>query len=169
MATFQIRPTNDLREVAKELRTIADGKALRKELTGGIRDVLRPVARQAQAAFRALPDGPTRKTRARAGLGELTTLLAKATRLEVRTSGKLAGVRVRVDGRRMPSGMKALPGYAEGERARWRHPVFGDRETWATQQAFPTFYRTVEPHRDEVSRAIDRVLEDVKRKIEAQR
>ena len=169
MANFEIRPTSDLREVAKALRTVADGKALRKELTGGIRGILRPVVRQAQSAFRGLPDGPSRKSRERATLGELTTLLAKATRLEVRTSGKLAGVRIRVDGRKMPSGMRGLPAYAEGERGSWRHPVFGDRETWAQQPSFPTFYRTVEPHADEVSRAIDRVLEDVKRKIEAQR
>lgn len=166
MATFQIRPTNDLREVAKELRAVADGKALRKELTGGMRDVLRPVLGQARAAWRAVASGDARKTGGRA---DLRTLLAKATRMEVRTSGKQAGVRLRVDGRKMPDGLKALPGYAEGERTRWRHPVFGNRETWVTQQAFPTFYRTVEPHRDDVSRAIDQVLADVKAKIERQR
>ena len=175
MANFEIRPTNDLREVAKELRTVADGKTLRKELTGGIRDAVRPVVRLAQAAYRAIPDGPARPSRSRAEQGDLTSLLAKATRMEVRTSGKLAGVRVRVDGRKMPSGMRSLPGLAEGEggvdkrAGRWRHPVFGDRDTWVQQPTFPTFYRTVEPHRVWVSRAIDRVLEDVKRKIEAQR
>jgi hypothetical protein len=154
---FEIRPTNDLRQVAKELKTVADGKALRKELTGGIRDALRPIARRAQAAYRTGNPGRMRQQ------------LARATRLEVRTAGKLAGARIRVDGRKMPDGMKALPGYVEGERARWRHPVFGNRDEWAAQKANPTFYPTVEPHRDSVGRAIDHVLEDVKQKIERQR
>jgi hypothetical protein len=47
--------------------------------------------------------------------------------------------------------------------------VFGDTDTWVSQAAFPTFYETVEPHRADVGRAIDEVLEDVKRRIEAQR
>jgi hypothetical protein len=169
MPGVSIRPTNDLREVAKELREVADGKQLRRELTGGIRDALRPVVRLAQAAWRAAPEGDATKSRERAAQGDLRVLLAKATRLEVRTSGRMAGARIRVDGRKMPGGMRALPGYAEGERPRWRHPVFGDTDTWVSQAAFPTFYRTVEPHRDNVGRAIDDVLEDVKRKIEAQR
>jgi hypothetical protein len=130
-----------------------------------MRDALRPVVRKAQAAWRAVPPGEATKSRERAALGDLRALLAKATRLEVRTSGRMAGVRIRVDGRKMPSGMRALPGYAEGERPRWRHPVFGDPDTWVSQPSFPT----VEPHRDNVGRAIDDVLEDVKRKIEAQR
>lgn len=154
MPRLEIRPTADLKQIAKELRQVADGKQLRKELTGGIRDALRPVVRQAKAAR---------------GGGPLRARLARVIRLEVRTSGKLAGARIRMDGRKMPDGMKSLPGYVEGEKTRWRHPVFGDRETWVAQAAFPVFYRTVEPHRDEVSRAIDGVLEDVKAKLEARR
>jgi hypothetical protein len=166
MATFQIRPTNDLREVAKELRTVADGKQLRKELTGGIRGVLRPLVPVVRAAYRGLPSGDRRKAGQRA---DLRVLLAKSVRVEVRTGGKLAGARIRADGRRMPDGMKALPAYVEGERPRWRHPLFGNRERWYDQRPSPVFYRTLEPHADNAGRAIDQVLNEVKRKLEAQR
>lgn len=171
--SITIRDAGDLRRIASELRQVAGGKELRKELTGGIRNALKPVAAKAKAAYKGLPEGRSRGSRSREELGDLKDLLAKAVRLEVRTSGRQAGVRIRVDGRRMPSGLKSLPRLAEGEGhavdsrgGRWRHPVFGDRETWVQQPTFPVFYRTVEPHRDEVGRAIDEVLDAVKRKLE---
>jgi hypothetical protein len=166
MANFEIRPTNDLREVAKELRTVADGKALRKQLTGGIRGVLRPLVPVVRAAYLAGPSGRGNATRQGGGLRRQ---LARSVRVEVRTGGKFAGARIRADGRRMPDGMKALPAYWEGERGRWRHPVFGNRDNWVAQAPHPTFYRTLEPHTDSAGHAIDRVLYDVKQKIEAQR
>lgn len=172
---FEIRPTDDLRQVVKELKEVADGKELKRELTAGIRASLRPIVAKARAAYRAIPEGPSKPSKSRAEKGDLTELLAKAVRLQVLTSGRRAGARIMVDARKMPDGMRSLPGLAEGEggvdrrAGRWRHPVFGNREVWVQQPSFPTFYRTVEPYRDEVQHAIDQVLNDVKRKLEAQR
>lgn len=161
-----IRETGDLKRLAKDLRGVANGKELRKELTGGIRDVLRPLVPQVRAAYRGLPSGGMRKSGSRA---DLRVLLAKSVRVEVRTSGRMAGARIRADGRRMPDQMKSLPAYVEGEKPRWRHPVFGDRAVWATQAPSPIFYSTLEPHTDQATRAVNKVLDDVKRKLEAGR
>jgi len=182
-----IRDAGDLKRITKQLRQVADGKELRKELTRGIRDALRPLVPQVRAAYLAGPSKGTRKTPSRRRQPNLRTLLAKAVRVEVRTSGRMAGARIRTDGRKMPSGMKALPRYWEGPehfgwRGRWRHPVFPDagprhrftdrtrafatEASWVQQESHPTFYRTVEPHEAQVRRAVDEVFERVRRKLE---
>jgi hypothetical protein len=168
----EIRDASDLKALAKQLREVEDGKALRKELTSGIRAVLRPLVPQVRAAYRANPRHRGGRSRDRAQHGDLRDLLAKATRIEValatrsRAKGQEAGARIRVDGRRMPDGMKALPAYYEGEKPRWRAPLFGDRDRWFQYQSRPTFYRVVTPHTDEAGRAIDKVLDDVRKKLE---
>jgi hypothetical protein len=163
----ELRDTGDLKAVVRALRQQADGKQLRRELGQGLREILRPFVPKVQAAYRAAPSKGRRKSRSRARLPDLRQLLAKATRVEVRTSGKLAGARIRVDGRKMPSGFRALPHYHEGTRPRWRHPTFGDREVWVGQESHPTFYRTVQPNetaaRAEVERVVGRIFEKIER------
>jgi hypothetical protein len=158
-----IGDSDDLRRLNKQLHQQADGKELRKELNAAFRAVMNPIRDQVKAAYLAAP--AYRGRRFRQG-PPLRTLLAKATRTEIRTAGKMAGIRVRVDGRKMPSGMKSLPAYYEGYKRPWRHPVHGDRETWRAQPARPTFDRTVEPHEDEAGRAIEQAIEQVRRKLE---
>jgi hypothetical protein len=165
---IELADTGDLKRLAKALRKHADGKALRKELTGELREVLRPIRDEVKAAYLARPGHMGPYTRTRARQPPLRTLLAKATRLEVRTSGKLAGARVRVDGRKMPNRMKALPAYYEGTKPRWRHPVHGPHasKTWVAQQSHPTFYPTVRPSEAEARRKIEAVVGRVFDKIE---
>jgi hypothetical protein len=158
-----IRDASDLKALNRQLGQVANGRELRKELTGGIRDVLRPVVGEVKAAYRA---GPSKQGGARRKGGSLRGHLARATRMEVRTSGRLAGVRIRVDGRKMPAGMRSLPKYYEGEKRPWRWPVAGNRDVWAQGRARPTFYPTVRPHEDDARRAVDRVLGQVRRKLE---
>lgn len=171
-----IRDAGDLKRINKQLRQVADGKQLRKELTGGMHKAVRPVVPQVKAAYLASPSkGHATSSRARRAQPSLRSLLAKATRAEVRLTGRQAGVRVRVDGRKMPPGMKALPRYWEGSKRPWRHPVFGFRgglaviNRWVTQPARPTFDRVVEPYAVPVRAEVDRVFERVKRKLEAGR
>jgi hypothetical protein len=153
----------DLKRLAKDLRKHADGKELRKELTGGFRGVLNPVRDQVKAAYLAQPASAGSHPTGRA---DLRVLLAKATRTEVRTSGRQAGARVRVDGRKMPNRMKSLPAYREGYKRPWRHPVYGRRESWVAQPARPLFDRITQGHADEGLAAVNRVLDDVRRKLE---
>lgn len=164
-----IRDSGDLKRLNKQLRQQADGRQLGKELSAGLRDVLRPLVPIVRAAYLAAPGYKGRKGRSRRGQPDLRKLLAKSVRVEVRRSGKQAGARLRVDGRRMPDGMKAIPGYWEGTRPRWRHPTFGNRDNWVAQQGHPVFDRTVEPHRHDADRAVAEVLERTRRKLEAGR
>jgi hypothetical protein len=152
----------DLKRLNRQFRDLEDGKELRKELTGGFRGVLNPIRDQVKAAYRSAPSGGRR---GRAG-PSLRSLLAKATRVEVRTTGRLAGARIRVDGRKMPNQMKSIPAYWEGYKPRWRWPIYGNRQNWAQGRARPTFDRTVEPHTDDARRAAERVLDGVRHKLE---
>jgi hypothetical protein len=159
---FELRDSGDLKRLAKVLRQHANGREVRKELTDGLRGVLRPIVPQIKAAYLS---GPSGRGKARRKGGSLRSQLARTVRLEVRTSGKLAGARIRADGRRMPSGMRALPKAYEGVK-RFRHPVFGNREVWVAQQSHPTFFPAVQPSEAQARQAIDEVVAGVFRKIE---
>lgn len=169
----QLRDTGDLKAVARALRQHADGKALKRELTRGLREVLRPFVPQVRAAYRARPGYQGRRSRSRAQQPPLRRLMAAVTRVEVRTAGKLAGARLRVDGRKMPSGMRALPKAYEGPAAYrgrpWRHPVFGDRTRWVAQPSRPTFYPTVRPSEAAARAAVERVVAGIFDRIERAR
>lgn len=164
-----IRDAGDLRAVGKALKRASDGKEIGRQLRKELRGQLRPMVAAVKAAWLSAPShGHGSSTRARRGQPDLRVLLAKATGGQVRFAGREAGVRVRTDGRKMPSGSKALPGYAEGIRRRpWRHPVFGDRETWVAQRPSPQFYQAVEPDeqaaRREAIRAVDQVFKQIVR------
>jgi hypothetical protein len=152
------RDAGDLKRLYRDLGGHAD---LRKELRTGLRDILRPLVPVLRAAYLA---GPSHTDR-----GRLRRLLARSVRVEVRTSGRLAGARIRADGRRMPDHMKSIPAYWEGEKSRWRHPVFGNRDVWVDQQPHPTFYRTVEPRAEQAGRAVDDLLDRVRHELESRR
>jgi hypothetical protein len=160
--------TGDLKAVRRELRRASNGKELAKELGGAMRDVLRPIRDDVKAAYLAAPSKGRPRRR---GGPSLRSLLAKATKMEVRTTGKLAGARIRTDGRKMPAGMGSLPAMWEGppQGKRWRHPVFGDTETWVAQRSTPTFHRTVEPSETQARAEIERVVGRIFDKIERAR
>jgi hypothetical protein len=160
-----LRPVTDLRKLNRDLRAAADGRELRKELSREWRGILTPIKAEVQAAYRA---GPSGRGKARRKGGSLRGALARATRVEVRTTGKLAGARIRVDGRRMPPGMGSLPAMWEGppQGKRWRHPVYGDRDVWVSQQSHPTFYRVTAGREAGAFAAADHALGAVGRKLE---
>lgn len=163
----QLIDSGDLKAVNKELKRQADGKELRKALGKELKVEIGPMVRSVKAAWLAAPSqGHGTSSRARQGQPDLRRLLAKATGGQVRFTGKEAGVRIRTDGRKMPSGMKALPGYAEGVRRRpWRHPVHGDTETWVRQPSFPRFFEAVQPEEARSRRACVEAVETVLEKI----
>jgi hypothetical protein len=149
-----IMDAGDLKAINKALRKHADGKELRKQLGKELRGQIRPMVASVKAAWLSAPSqGHKSSTRSRRGQPDLRKLLAKATAGQVRFTGKEAGVRVRTDGRKMPSGSKALPTHAEATKRPWRHPVFGNRETWVTQRSFPQFYEAVQPNEAAARRA----------------
>jgi hypothetical protein len=50
---------------------------------------------------------------------------------------------------------------------RLRHPVFGNRRRWSQQNATPGWWdRTVASHTPRMTREVERVVDDVRRRIE---
>jgi hypothetical protein len=167
MAQFEIRDAGDLKRINKQLRELADGKAIKKDLTQGFRNVLRPIVPEVRAAYKAAPSmGHGSMARGSRGRADLRALLAKATRIEVRLAGKQAGARIRVDGRRLPDRMKGLARAWEGEGRPWRHPVYGRRDTWVRQKSRKTFYPIVQRHEAQARQAVEQVFAQVKAKLE---
>jgi hypothetical protein len=165
MQVIELKDAGDLKAIAKALRHYADGKEIRQELTRGFRDILRPLVREVQAAYRAAPSG---QGKARRKGGSLRGQLARATHLEVRTTGRDAGARLRVDGRRMPDRMKSLPAMWEHEK-RWRHPVFGDREVWVAQASQQVFYPIVAASEPAAAAKVDELVDHIQERIEQAR
>ena len=165
-----VRETGDLKRLTRALRQVEGGKQLRRELSTGLRDILRPYVPELRAAYRAAPGRSSTRHRA----GTLRGLLAKSVRVEVRLTGKLAGARIRADGRRMPDGLRAIPRYWEGPSVhgwsgRWRHPVFGDRDVWVQQDSHPTFYPALRPTEHQARHKVDQVTNRIIHKLEATR
>lgn len=155
---FSLRGGEDLRKISRELRAAGNGRTVRKQLSKELRAAALPMVPAVRASIRAIP--------ATGGQSSgLRTRLARATRLRVNTVGRNAGVAVLVDGKKMPAGEKALPAYLEGTKRPWRHPVFGDTDVWVTQKSHPYFYRIVAPMGWRSRSAVNRVLDNITRKI----
>lgn len=156
--SLSLRGGAELAKISRELRTVGNGREIRKQLTRELRVAARPMVPAVRASIRAIPNSGGQSS-------GLRDRMAKATRLRVNTVGRNAGVAVLVDGKKMPAGQKALPSYMEGRNRRpWRHPVFGT-DTWVTQKPHPYFYRVVVPMGWRGRAAVDRVLHDVTKKI----
>lgn len=153
-----------LRALSKDLRREADGKERAKLLRQELRQVAKPFVPQIQAAIRGLP---SQGESARRGRKSLRAQLARSVTLQVRTSGRRAGVSIFMNPRKMPSGMKALPMYVEATPGytRWRKPTFG-HDPWKTQHPHPYFTGTVRSADRAVSRAADRVVEATAKDLE---
>jgi hypothetical protein len=167
--TVTILDSKDLKALNKAFKGVADGKVLRKELTDGFRGVLKPMVPEVRAAFKASPSmGHGGMSKAQQSRPDLRALLAKATRVEVKLTGRAAGARIRLDGRRMPSGLRGIPKAWEGEAgARWRHPAWGRRtDAWIQQRPRPIFYKNVAPKAERAAKEVERIANEVVRKLE---
>ncbi|WP_431997790.1 hypothetical protein [Streptomyces fungicidicus] len=122
---LELTPQN-LRQISRALRAEEDGKELRKELTRGMREALKPGAAQAKSAIMSMAsttphDGPA-----------LKTSIARKIRPEVRISGKFPGAKIKAfktkNLRNFPNAPKRT-----NRASGWRHPVYGNREVWVQQ------------------------------------
>jgi hypothetical protein len=158
VASLELRTSKDLKRIAAELRSTGN-KQLKSEFGKELRAAARPMVPAVRRAIRQIPS-----KRGYSADG-LRGRMSKAVKLEVRTTGRDAGVRIRVDGRKMPDKQRALQSYMEGLKKPWRHPVYGNKEVWVKQDAHPYFFRTVAPlglrTRQNVNRAMDRVAKKI--------
>jgi hypothetical protein len=151
----QLRDSGDVRAAARALGRAANGRELKRNLVREFRSLQAPLTARVKLAWRSAP-AVRRAVRGRS----LRGALARATRGQVRLSGREAGITIRTDGRRMPSKMKALPQYVEGTKRPWRHEVFG-KDVYTIQQPFPRFYAAVRPDAGQARRKAERAVADV--------
>lgn len=152
MADFEIRGADDVDALVKRIRTHADSKAIRKEMFQGLNRSTKPVRADMRDAIpKALPQR-----------GGLAREIQASTRFNTSAkSGKNAGVTIWA--RNRGHDIRTLIG------KRLRHPVWGNRRLWVNQSAGvdpDVFGKTFEDQKPEVARDIQRVLGDIKRKVE---
>lgn len=157
MGDFQLRHGKDLARITKALKKM-DDKEVVKRFRKELRTAARPLVPQVRASIRAIPS-----KRAYSAKG-LRGTMSRATALEVKTAGRQAAVVIRVDGRKMPRGARAVAAYMEGSKPRWRHPVYG-RNTWVQQPAKPYFYKVMARNGPRARSAVGRVLDGISKDI----
>ncbi len=178
MAGMQVAvsPGQQWERVQRQLRASADGAALRKALRDRIRAAAKPVQTELAASVRAvhvtgargggsaqrLAHGKTPAAAKKRG-GGLRETVARALQIKFADKGPRAGVRLRVDGTKLPDGQKGLPKYLDGQ-GRWRHPVFGRvADAWVEQKGQPWWRPVIEKHmagiRREVTEAAREAIE----------
>ncbi|MFI1767524.1 hypothetical protein ACH41H_36505 [Streptomyces sp. NPDC020800] len=151
-----VRDSGDLRRISRELRAM-DDKKLKAKFRRELRKAAQPLVPKVRQSIRNIPSQQAYSP------DGLRAALSRATRVEVKTTGREAGVAIRVDGRKMPAHMKSLPSMVEGKK-RWRHPVFG-HDVWVDQPKQPYFYNVVRSAGVQARRAVNRVLDDISREI----
>jgi len=148
---------DDLRALSKRIRTVTNPKQVRKDLTKGLREGAKPAAARVKAAALALPDTPGNKSTG------LRRKMARATSVQVRTGGNQAGVAVRLSRARMGD-QAALPKVTN--KGSWRHPVFGDRNTWVVQASRRGWFD--EANRQsakDVRASVKKVIDDIEKRL----
>ncbi len=126
-----------------------------------------PATAAVQSKIRAIPSRA--KNRGKRGGRSLRREMLRTLRFNVDTSKEYTGAFIFMDARRMPSGRENLPAYMEGVRyyTRWRHPVFGDEETWVTQPRRPYFYRTLRPFEVQTAKAAEAAIQAIRKDLQA--
>lgn len=166
MISLTIKGQRELQEVADALRR---GKGtLRSELTRAFRDAgnatLKRVKNNVEtmqiAGFRTgrLP----RFTDKRPGTG-IRRRISRVTELEVSTSGADPKVRFRVRSDRLGDASE-VPYHLDSGKM-FRHPIMGNRSSWAANRGKPWFYEEIKKDRDvfvdECEQAIDRTIDKI--------
>jgi hypothetical protein len=160
--------TGQLLELSARLRR-AGHENIRASFQRRLRRAAEPLRNDLQSAVRSLDirshgrgsgkrGGPTPTTR------PLRASIAEAIRISVRTTGS-PGAKVWLDKARLPADIPiGLVNRLNDGRV--RHPVFGNRRRWAEQTATPLWWdKTVRAHTDRMTREVERVADDVRRRL----
>lgn len=143
------------------------GKSLRKRLTAAAT----PVRDDVRAAALSLPSSgggasSYRKKRGTEGGGaKFRQGIAAATEIKVNPSTPgYFSIRIRVSGTKFAAKTGKnikLPRYMEGlSKKSWRHPVYGNRNNWVSQQSHPYLIPTANRHKPAVQTAVQKALQD---------
>lgn len=168
------------RELSKQLKGPA-GKELRASLNKGIRAAAKPAVDDLKAAVMAIDSKVTGKSGAssgevaraqHAGSGKvqrkrshgLRATIARSIQVKITASGPRAGVRIRIDGSKLPEDQQKLPKALDSAKG-WRHPVFGNKNVWVTQKGKPWWAVTINKHEDEMRSRILAAMKETADKL----
>lgn len=157
MSDWELRGGKDIKRVGAELRRM-DDKEILKRFRKELRAAAAPMVPAVRASIAAIPVKGT------SGSTGLRKRLQKATRLMLRTGGKLAGIRVLVDPKKLPDHERSLPAMEEGLRP-WKHPVYGNRGVWVRQDPHAYFFPVVRKLGPASRIAVNRVLDGITKSI----
>ncbi|HET6504618.1 MAG TPA: hypothetical protein VFG87_28045 [Amycolatopsis sp.] len=148
----------DMQRVAKAMRAEEDGKTLRKQLVGELKDAVSPGVSKVQGKLRSIPHlGPTRSS------PPMGSYLASRVKPQIRLSGRSTGVAVRI------AQTPALRGFKLAarrlNRSSWRRRVFGG--VWVTQTSpIPGFFDdTLAEGKEQYRAGVLRALEKMARRV----
>lgn len=166
---IRIIGTGQLLELSRRLRA-AGHENIRSSFHRRLRRAAEPLHADLQAAIRSLDISSQGRKQGKRGGPSPTTrplraTIAEAIRISVRVTGN-PSARVWIDRGRLPSDipMGVVNRLNEG---RLRHPVFGNRKRWAQQTAPPLWWdKTVRAHHARITREVERVADDVRRRLE---
>ncbi|MFD7093398.1 hypothetical protein [Streptomyces xanthophaeus] len=163
---IRIVNTGALLELSRRLHAAA-GRPVRDAMLRRVRRAAEPLRTDMQRTIRTLPirsqgsagrSGPSTTTR------PLRATIADAVKLSVRSTGG-AGAKVWIDRSALPADLRNMPTVMNTGRI--RHPVFGNRRRWATQTTTPLWWEsTIRRHRPRMEREVERILGDVRRRLE---
>lgn len=157
---FSVRVDSDMLNIlGKKMRAEADGKQLRKELIAEIRQAVEPGVAAVQGRLRSIPArGSTSSTPA------LGTALASKVRPQVRLSGRVTGVAIRIP---QTPNLRGFTFAAKRlNRSSWRHPVFG-HDVWVDQMSPIEGYfdTTLQADKDKYRAAVLNVVDKMARRL----
>lgn len=144
---IEIKGVDQLVTLTKNLKAAGD-KELQKELSKGISQAMRPVMSEVRSsALRTLPSR-----------GGLAARVAKSSMRTVRRAGpRSAGIRLQA---------KSSYGLGWLDRGINRHPVYGNRKAWVTQQVTPGWWtKPTEAIAPETQRQLEAAMQTVANKI----
>lgn len=116
------------------------------------------VSRAKASAKTDLAEAQQRAERRGAGLRET---VAAGVRLQVTAKG----VKIIASSARLPDSQKSLPRHLDSDKG-WRHPVFGNKESWVHQRGGPWFASTIKPKAPAFRAAIVDAMEDIKKQLD---
>ena len=131
---------------------------LYRELRKAMRAAGKPIVDDVRAEIDKIPSSGRYRTGIR-------TALKAGTRVAISTSPRSAGIRIVTSPSRLPASKRALAKALN--QPRFRHPIFGGK-TFAEQSGRPYFGAVIGRHRDDVTRRIAAVMDDMGRRLERQ-
>lgn len=155
MADYTITGAEDFLRLSKALKA-AGQTELRKELHKRMRDAAKPLTKKTQ---KKLADSVPSRLSGRAG---------KTKQAVVVSTGRDPGVKILVRYGKRGTGLSASNARLLNQGKGVRHPVFGNRERWATTpvpNAAGWFDETLSGQKRQVQRELEQAMEQVAAKV----